>query len=399
LLRVYLGERFDSATGKKKRSYKNETFHGTEPKARKRLREMLGEKDGGNLIATSKMTLDQHLDDWLQRIRRRIAARTLENYTYILKQYVRPHLGGARLANITFEDLEVCYDNLMELHGLSARTVLYAHGLLRQAFFDAVKRKRVLHSPTVYAEKPTLRRTKFEVLSEKEAPVFLELARPAPWGALFTLALTAGLRPEEYFGLGWDCLYIERGLVSVQRTLVHLKGGWVFGEPKTERSRRIVKLPPDTIRALLDHKKAQAEEKLKAGPNYHRHNLVFANAVGAPLDKGTIVDYHYRPLLKRAGVIKHLRLYDLRHSFATLSLLAGVHPKVVSEALGHASVAFTMDTYAHVLPTMQDVAVEKIGELLFGTSAEGPSQPNSAEFAHISHAEGDDMREKQATSR
>lgn len=152
-------------------------------------------------------------------------------------------------------------------------------------------------------------------------------------------------------------------------------------------------MPPPALEALKEHRRRQQEERLKAGPSYRQNNLVFANPLGAPSCDGKIVRYHYRPILKRVGIIKHLRLYDLRHSFATLSLLAGVHPKVVSEALGHTSVAFTMDTYAHVLPTMQEDAAVMIEALLYATPTEpeeGSGWLNSAAFAHISHTSEDE---------
>lgn len=363
LIRLYLGE--DPKTGR--RRYCNETFHGSEAKAHKRLREKLSEKDAGRHVEPSKLTLGEHLDNWLKRIALQVQPRTATDYAYMLDRYVRPYLGERRISGLTFEHLEEHYADMLQKQGLAPRTVIYTHRLLHSAFADAVKRKLIAHSPVVYAEPPRQQRKEFQVLSEVEAPRFLTSAAADQHGALFTLALTTGLRPEEYFGLQWEHVHLERGIVAVRRTLVRQKGGgWYFSEPKTERSRRNVKLPLPTLRALIEHRKRQAEVRLKAGPAYQQNNLVFATDDGSPLSIRNVTLRHYRPILTRAGITKHLRLYDLRHSFATLSLLAGVHAKVVSEALGHASVAFTMDTYAHVLPSMQESAAEKIATLLFG---------------------------------
>lgn len=364
LIRIYLGE--NPKTGR--RRYSNETFHGTEPKANKRLREKLSERDGGHHVEPSKLTVGEHLDNWLKRVRLRVQPQTADDYADKLERYVRPYLGGRRLSSITFEVVEAHYAELIEERKLSPRTVRYAHGLLTSAFEDAVKRRLISHSPLVYADPPQQKRREFEVLSEAEAPRFLEAAAADLHGALFTLALATGLRPEEYLGLQWEYLNFERGIVQVRRTLLRHRsgGGWTFGEPKTERSRRVVKVPPPAVRALQEHRRRQAEARLKAGPDYGQHNLVFATPMGEPISIRNLTNRHYRPTLERAKITKALRLYDLRHSFATLSLLAGVHPKVVSEALGHASVAFTMDTYAHVLPSMQEAAAEQISRLLFG---------------------------------
>ena len=110
------------------------------------------------------------------------------------------------------------------------------------------------------------------------------------------------------------------------------------------------------VSALADHKRSQAEERLSKGPKYENQNLVFAGSTGHPLDQINLVRRHFKPILKRAGLPKEFRVYDLRHSCATLLLLAGENPKVVSERLGHASITLTLDTYSHVLPSMQQRA-------------------------------------------
>ncbi len=123
---------------------------------------------------------------------------------------------------------------------------------------------------------------------------------------------------------------------------------------------------PDKVR---ESNFPQAEERLAKGPKYENQNLVFANSTGNPLDPINLVRRHFKPVLKRAGLPKEFRLYDLRHSCATLLLLAGENPKVVSERLGHASITLTLDTYSHVLPSMQQRAAEKLEAILFNRDA------------------------------
>lgn len=366
LIRLYRGEHLDPKTGKLKRRYVNETFHGTEPKAYKRLRDLLHDKDEGKLVEVTKLTLGQHLDHWLKRIRRRVQPQTLADYEEKLDIYVRPYVGQVKLASVTFEDLESYYEELME-KGLSARTVRYAHGLLTSAFEDAVKRRKIPFSPATYADAPRAERNEVEVLSEKEAQSFLKSAVKDPHGAIFILALTTGLRPEEYLGLLEKYLHLDRGVVEVQRVLVRpRKGGWELREPKTAKSRRNVKLPPQTVRALKEWHRRQAAVRLKAGASYEQNGFVFATPKGTPLHDRNLTLRHFRPLLEIAKLSNTHTLYTLRHTYATLSLAAGTHPKVVSKAFGHSSVAFTMDIYAHVLPSMQEAAAEKIAKLLFG---------------------------------
>ncbi|MBA2646694.1 MAG: site-specific integrase, partial [Pyrinomonadaceae bacterium] len=137
------------------------------------------------------------------------------------------------------------------------------------------------------------------------------------------------------------------------------------GEPKTSRSRRTVPFPASVLRALFEHKRKQAAERLKAGASYQNNGLVFAMEGGRPIILRTLDRLHFKPTLKRAKLPQSFRLYDLRHSCATLLLVANEHPKVVSERLGHASITLTLDTYSHVLPSMQQAASEKLEGILF----------------------------------
>ena len=127
-------------------------------------------------------------------------------------------------------------------------------------------------------------------------------------------------------------------------------GGWYFSETKTARSRRQIPLPASTMRALAEHRRQQAAERLKAGATNQQHDLVFATPEGGPLAPRNLKRRHFRPILERDKLPLNFRLYDLRHSCATLLLSAGEHPKVVSERLGHATITLTLDVYSHVLP-------------------------------------------------
>lgn len=153
----------------------------------------------------------------------------------------------------------------------------------------------------------------------------------------------------------------------MRRTLVWRKGGgWYFGEPKTSRSRRTLPLPMSLVSALIEHRRKQGESRLKKGADYQNNDLVFATSEGTPILLRNLVRRHFRPVITRAKLSESFRLYDLRHSCATLLLSAGENPKVVSERLGHASIVLTLDTYSHVLPSMQQAATEKLEKILYG---------------------------------
>lgn len=206
-----------------------------------------------------------------------------------------------------------------------------------------------------------------QVLTAEECGDFLEAAKEDRLFALFVLALISGMRPEEYLGLQWKDVDIEKKSVIVQRALVWNKkgGGWTFTAPKSARSRRSIPLPESVMLALVAHKRRQVEARLKAGSEYQNYDLVFASREGTPIIPRNLLSRHFKPILTRAKLPQSVRLYDLRHTCATLLLAANEHPKIVSERLGHASVTLTLDTYSHVLPTMQQAATEKLEKILF----------------------------------
>jgi len=248
--------------------------------------------------------------------------------------------------------------------------VRHAHGVLRASLNQAVKWRLLVINPALAVELPRLRKKEMKALSPEQATKFLEHAAADRLSALFALALTAGMRPGEYLGLQWSDIDLDKGIVVVRRTLVPKKdGGWEFAEPKTAQSARSIPLPKSVTRALVEHRKSQAEEKLKAGSQYENYDLVFTGPKGHAVQLRNLVNRHFKPILRAAGLPQTFRLYDLRHSCATLLLAQGEHPKVVSEWLGHASVTLTLDTYSHVLPTMQQQAAERLETALFGPSA------------------------------
>lgn len=171
-----------------------------------------------------------------------------------------------------------------------------------------------------------------------------------------------GVRRGELLGLSWDAVDLDAGRLAITRTLISGKGAPRFSEPKTKRGRRSVALDAGTVDALREHRERQLDERLAWGPAYEDHGLVFCREDGTPIWPRTFsrsFDHHVRD----AGLPK-IRLHDLRHTHATLALEAGVHPKVVQEWLGHASIAITLDTYSHAVPAMQEDAAEKIAALL-----------------------------------
>jgi integrase len=365
LLRVFLGR--DPATGK--RRYRNLNFHGNKTAAQKRLSSLLRDGDLGLLAEPVRTTVAEYLDHWLESAAKvRVRLRTLQGYKELLDRYIRPALGTQRLSKLTPLEIQRAYARMLD-RDLSPKTVRHAHGVLRAAFNQAVKWRLLVINPALAVELPKLRKKEMQALSPEQATKFLQHAATDRLSALFSLALTTGMRPGEYLGLQWKDVDLKKGVVVVRRTLVPKKdGGWEFAEPKTAQSARTIPLPKSVTRALVEHRKAQAEQKLKAGEKYENHDLVFTGPKGHAIQLRNLVNRHFKPILRAAKLPEDIRLYDLRHTCATLLLAQGEHPKVVSERLGHASVTLTLDTYSHVLPTMQQQAAERLEAVLFDPS-------------------------------
>jgi integrase len=327
LVRVYNGRDPES----KKRKYLNRTVQGGLRDAQSYLNKMLGERDRGRNLDSSKQTLNQYLDRWLEVCAKpRLRAKSFREYEGLLRRYVRPRVGAKALSIVSAFDIQVLYRDLLA-GGLSARSIRYTHAVLRSALTQAVRWSLILANPADLVDLPRQERRRVEVLSVEQARTFIKAITGHPYEALFALAMTTGMRPSEYLALTWNDLDFDRGTVSISHTLEWQKGGWQFADTKRPRSRRLVKLQTWVITLL--------RERVAKHPGSCRDGLIFRAKRDGPIRESHFVWRHFKPLLREAE-LPDIRLYDLRHTAATLSLAAGVPAKVVSEQLGHASLIF-----------------------------------------------------------
>jgi integrase len=347
-------------------------------KVRSAIRQIENELEESPEAFEYRDTVNEFLDKWLAAAKQKVCARTYEDYVGLLRLYVRPALGTKKLSALRVLDVQDFINGMVERktkqgRKLSPRTVRYTHAIFQRALKRAVKWKILSSNPASDVELPKNVRREMKVLTPEETRAFLEEAYKGKHGLMFALAVHTGMRPEEYLGLKWVDIDFQAGTVTVQRTLVwkRWKTEYYFGEPKTSRSRRTIPLPAFLLKELGAHKIRQAEHRLKVGSKWVNHDLVFCShgkaktheGAGMPHSVRNLQRRHFKPILERAG-LPDIRLYDLRHTCATLLLQAGENPKVVSERLGHASIVLTLDVYSHVLPTMQASATEKLEKIL-----------------------------------
>jgi len=277
----------------------------------------------------------------------------------MLARYIRPAIGTRMLASLSRLEIQAAYQAMIDRR-LSARAIRYANSVLRAAIRQAIRWQLLLADPTKGAQLPSPQGREMSVLTTEQARTFLKAASLSPQACLFALALTTGMRPSEYLGLCWRDIDWYRGTVSIVRTIHRHEGQWIFADTKRVRSRRIVKLQTWVVE-LLRKLRSATDEAVVCGSGFA--DLIFTTAHGEPINEEYLVKKYFKPLLRETG-LPNIRLYDLRHTSATLALTVGVAPKVVSEQLGHASAAFTLDTYSHVLPHMQDEAAAKMESAL-----------------------------------
>ena len=367
LIRVYLG--CDHEINKRK--YHNRTIHGPMREAQAYLTRRLRERDLGRDLEGAKITLNKYLDRWLETaVKQRVREKTWQDYEGMLRRYVRPSLGEKVLTTLRPLDVQSTYQQMME-RGLSSRTVRYTHAVLRSAMRQALRWRLVLEIPVDGLRLPQQSWQEMRALDVEQVRRFLKAALATPHGPALAFAVTTGMRPSEYLGLKWQDIDWVRQTVSVVRSLRRLNGRWRFAETKRSRSRRPIKLQSWIVVLLRGLHSARMMATTSNDPFPEGIDLVFKTMSGHPMNADCLAK-HFRSIMKMAG-LPRIRLYDLRHTAATLALAAGVSPKVVSEQLGHASTAFTLDTYAHVLPHMQDEAAAKVEAMLFETGSAVPN--------------------------
>jgi integrase len=309
------------------------------------------------------VTVDAFMAQWLEAVRPWLRASTWRRYEQYARLHALPALGALRLEEVGALQLHLLYAERLAA-GCSPTSVRHLHRFLHRVFAHAVRWGEIAHNPVDRVDPPRVLRHEFRTLSVEQAQALLAALRGDRLHALYMLALTTGMRQGELFALRWADVDLPRRRLAVRGTLYRgTGGGWIIGEPKTARSRRQVVLSPPAVRALESHRALLDAERSRTGDRWEDNDLVFPNQVGRPMNNQNFIARHFRPLLQRAG-LPLIRFHDLRHTAATLLLAADVHPKIVSELLGHASVTTTIDLYSHVTAVMHEAAALALGELL-----------------------------------
>jgi integrase len=345
----------------------------TKAEAQAALAKLLSAYQLGAFVAPNRTTLAEFVEPWLDGLENQgVKATTLFGYRRTLQAYVLPTLGRMPLQALSAADLDSLYARLARSGrrngtGLALTTVHHVHAAMHKLLHDAERKGLVLRNVAGPANAPSLTTARSKapdmtVWTPAQLRQFLESIAGNRNEALFRLIALTGMRRSEVIGLRWPDLDLGRRRLVVNHAATVVDGVETLASPKSRRSRRVLDLDPETVTLLERHRVTQREGYLRFGVTARASDRVFTNEIGDPLQPNS-VGQAFRRLVADARV-PVIRLHDLRHTHASHLLMAGINIKVVSERLGHASVSFTLDSYAHVMPGQQAEAAAAAAGLL-----------------------------------
>lgn len=341
------------------RRTKSKTVHGTKRQAKAILTKLLAELDAGTASYASNMAFQEYFTRWrAESLALRVTARTAAGYADAAKLYLLPELGQVQLAKITHNRIQRLYNELTSA-GYAPATVRYVHAVLSSSLNDAVRQGLLQSSPAANVSLPRRdTRKKQKAMTIQELQRFLAASVTSKHHVLYSLLAETGMRPGEAFGLTWNHISFDDKIVVVDQSVsVDQAGQPIVKSTKSGNTRRI------SIGSKLVSLLREQQASVSHLPN--PMNLVFPRIDGTPIYPKNFSKTDFKDTLRRAGLSTAFRLYDLRHTAATLLLALNVHPKVVSERKGHASITLTLDTYSHVIPHLDREAGDALAGALY----------------------------------
>lgn len=345
----------------------------TREEVAKKLRQLRDQLDAGLPVPDDRLSVGAFLDRWLSvNLPGHVAPSTLDDYADTVRLHLGPGLGRKKLTKLTVSDCDLLWKAKRDA-GYSTNSVRIMRTVLRKALGQAEREGLVARNVAALSAAPRVVAKEGRTLTPEQARTLLAAVRGERKEALVTIMLAYGLRRGEALGLRWDRLDWTAGTLLVSHSVKRIKERdpaagrrtcLVVSELKTRRSRRTLYLTPQLVDLLRRHRARQAEERLVAGEAWQDHGLIFPSEVGTPLDPDNF-SHRLSALCRRAG-LGHWHPHELRHSGASLMLAQGTPLHVVSEVLGHTSIAITKDVYGHLMEGDRRSAAEAMSRALFG---------------------------------
>lgn len=351
----------DPLTGKRERKYK--TVKGTKKQAEAELRKMISELESGNIITVSTMKLSDWMETWLNTYLPNIEQTTREGYQEKIGNHIIPTLGHLPLKAIKTNDIQILINDLISKKK-SPKTIRNVYNNLNAALEKAVVLRMIPYNPCKGTVLPKLQKYQAQVYSAADIQQALAAADSLSIYLIILLGATVGLRRGEMAALQWSDINFSNNTISITQNRVHTAKGVIQKAPKSEAGKRTIKVGSDVITALQDAK--EVYDDMTRTPSFKDLGYVLFKENGEPFHPDSITQKWERFITKHN--LPQIRLHDLRHSNATALIAAGVSAKVVQHRLGHANVSITLNTYTHVLPSMDEEAAEKLDHALFSSA-------------------------------
>ncbi|MCP3773750.1 tyrosine-type recombinase/integrase [Paenibacillus sp. MZ04-78.2] len=349
------------------RKQKKKRGFATKKEAEIALAKLLTEVNDGTYLEPSKNTLVQLMEKWIESKKGNMTRLTVDSYkSYIVNHIAASNIGLKQLAKLSSDDIEEFIKYLRTKKtdkgkNLSDSTIQRIFNIVVTALNYAKKMKYVKENVALNVDRPQISKRKLQVWDVEEVNKFLEHIKKYRHFLAFYLAIHTGMRQGEILGLPWSNVDFDNKIIRVTQTLEHDAKGITEGA-KTNSSVRSISISDEVMVQLKKQYHMIEEEKENAGELYQDNDLVICTNIGKPVFADTLTKFMRKSI--RELNITPIRFHDLRHTSASLILKIGVHPKIVSERLGHSSVTITLDTYSHLLPNMQEEAAKRLSNLL-----------------------------------
>jgi integrase len=345
----------------------------TREEAATKLNKLISQFNAGALTQNSNLTVNEFLDFYLERKHEKLDESTHTTYTNYFRAYVRPHIGGVRVAAITPLTVEQLLTTLKRAKK-GPRVLEYTHTLLNAAMKQAIAWQLIERNPVAGVQKPAKVRTPKNVWDRQQARHFLNIIQGDRFYAAYLLFLTTGLRRSEVLGLKRDALDLPGLRLEVRHTIVYANGKQLARDKtKSATSRRAFRINQHLADAIAARLIEQDLERAVAGDRWVDTGYIFTDPEGRSLNEHRLRKHHDALIAK--AEVPRLTFHELRHTYTSLALLKGISAKEVQRRLGHASITTTYDIYAHTYPEQDDAAALSADELL----ADDTVQPTEAE--------------------
>jgi integrase len=352
----------DPLTGERRIRY--HTFRGTKRDAEIKLAVLISENSKGQYVDTSKVTLAEFIErwerDWAQS---HVSAKTFERYAELLRNHVAAHIGNVHLQKLRAIHINELYGTLLrgseDRRALAPRTVGHVHRVLHRALGHANRWGLVQQNVAALVTPPRVASTELELLTPAQVQTVLHTLEGRSVYPILVAALATGMRRGELLALRWQDVDLDGAILRVEQSLEQTKTGLRFKSPKTKFGRRRITLPASAVAVLRDHRKAQAEQRLKLGMGKApADSLVFATWEGKPRSPNSLTKEWTEAI--KATNLPRVTLHSLRHTHASHLIASGLNVLAISRRLGHGSPTITLGVYGHLFPSKDDRAADAI---------------------------------------